>query len=423
MDQGIAELSPRLSDAEVAEWRREAATALIARHERVIRRTARRYSSCADDAEDAYQRAVEILLCKAPLIEPERLVRWMHTVTRHEAYAVRRQRGRGLETSIVETDDGLEVDALDLVPSESPEPAEESERSERIARSREALKALKPHEVRALTLKAEGYSYTEIGEMTGWSRTKINRLMVEGRRRFLDVFADIEEGRRCEQLAGALSSFADGEIGDTERTLLMEHLAQCAHCRAKLRAYRGVPHTVLQLAPVMALGGTAGGRGLSDRFVAGLDRAREVAASILHRGPAVEASQAVAAGGPRGGGLAVLGVVCGLGAAGGGAAVCVDNGIVDNPFEGQSPISQEKPAAEVQPTAVEAAAQTVPSVAPPPEPEPIQTPARQREREFGFEGSATAGSGGGTSEFGGAPAGGGTSSGGGAGAGGFGFEK
>ena len=39
---------------------------MIAQHERSLRRTARRYSLCADDADDAYQRALEILLVKAP---------------------------------------------------------------------------------------------------------------------------------------------------------------------------------------------------------------------------------------------------------------------------------------------------------------------------------------------------------------------
>ena len=31
-----------------------------------LRRTARRFSLCADDAEDAYQRAVEIMLTRSP---------------------------------------------------------------------------------------------------------------------------------------------------------------------------------------------------------------------------------------------------------------------------------------------------------------------------------------------------------------------
>ena len=68
-----------------AESRRRAATELIESHDAVFRRTARRYSICADDAEDAYQRALEILLTKAPPIEGDGLVRWMQTVTKREA--------------------------------------------------------------------------------------------------------------------------------------------------------------------------------------------------------------------------------------------------------------------------------------------------------------------------------------------------
>src|SRR5262249_14673310 len=51
--------SENQADGETAspESRRRAASALIATHDRVFRRTARRYSICADDAEDAYQRA------------------------------------------------------------------------------------------------------------------------------------------------------------------------------------------------------------------------------------------------------------------------------------------------------------------------------------------------------------------------------
>src|SRR3954447_20647897 len=76
------------------ESRRRAAKALIGTHDAVFRRTARRYSICADDSEDAYQRALEILLTKAPRIEGDSLVRWMQTVTKREALAVRRQRER-----------------------------------------------------------------------------------------------------------------------------------------------------------------------------------------------------------------------------------------------------------------------------------------------------------------------------------------
>jgi hypothetical protein len=44
---------------------------------------------------------------------------------------------------------------------------------ERVSRSAEALCALKPDERRALMLKAQGYSYQEIGEHFGWTYTNI----------------------------------------------------------------------------------------------------------------------------------------------------------------------------------------------------------------------------------------------------------
>ena len=65
------------------------AVELVAHHEAALRRTARRYSLCADDAEDAYQRALEILLTKAPTDDLRELIRWTQTVTKHEALAVR----------------------------------------------------------------------------------------------------------------------------------------------------------------------------------------------------------------------------------------------------------------------------------------------------------------------------------------------
>ena len=65
----------------------------------------------------------------------------------------------------------MERDPLDLIASDAPGPNDRAARRERVARSGEALRALKPQEVRALTLKAQGYSYAEIGEITGWTYT------------------------------------------------------------------------------------------------------------------------------------------------------------------------------------------------------------------------------------------------------------
>lgn len=150
--------------------RKRAAVELIRRQERALRRTARRYSLCADDAEDALQRALEILLTKAPTSDQRELIRWMQTVTKHEALAVRRNRERNLGTPASSGRD-QDSDWVQLIPSEKDGPADVAERRERIGKAREALKALKPQELRALTLLAEGYSYAEICELTEWSYT------------------------------------------------------------------------------------------------------------------------------------------------------------------------------------------------------------------------------------------------------------
>jgi RNA polymerase sigma factor (sigma-70 family) len=154
--------------------RKRVAIEMLAKHERSLRRTARRYSICAADADDAFQRALEILLVKAPPGEARELVRWMQTVTKHEALAIRRSRERQMGTPGPAPQAGEEApDWMALIPSQGAGPAERFERREVIARSREALKTLKPAELKALTLLAEGYSYVEIGEMTGYSQTKV----------------------------------------------------------------------------------------------------------------------------------------------------------------------------------------------------------------------------------------------------------
>lgn len=149
--------------------RKRAAVELIRSEERTLRRTARRFSSCEDDAEDAYQRALEILLTKAPTTDQRQLIKWMQTVTKHEALAVGRQRERVLTKLPPGADE--DQDWLELLPSTNDGPADLAERHERVARAREALQTLKPHELKALTLLAHGYSYEEIGSRTGWSHT------------------------------------------------------------------------------------------------------------------------------------------------------------------------------------------------------------------------------------------------------------
>ena len=65
-------------------------------------RVARRYSLCADDAHDAYQRGLEILMRHAARLDPERAAGWLHTVVyRHLGTLARLARRGRLSASIL----------------------------------------------------------------------------------------------------------------------------------------------------------------------------------------------------------------------------------------------------------------------------------------------------------------------------------
>jgi RNA polymerase sigma factor (sigma-70 family) len=160
---------------EVAQARHRAAADLFATHAGSIRAAARRVSLCADDADDACQRALIILLTKAPALPQPALLRWMRVVTRREALRVRRNRERLLAGGGGEF---LELQASDrLATSERVE-----QRADAVERLR-SLTVLKPDERRAIVLQARGYSYAEIQDITGWTHTKVNRCLAEGRAR------------------------------------------------------------------------------------------------------------------------------------------------------------------------------------------------------------------------------------------------
>lgn len=343
--------------------RKRAAVELVARDDAELRHTARRFSLCEDDAEDAYQRALEILLVKAPSDRPRELIRWMKTVVKHEALAIRRYRERMLGV-------GGDVgdDPIARIASSGAGPGERLELGEHVARSREALQALKPAELRSLTLLAAGYSYAEIGEITGFSQTKVNRCLAEGRQRFRQLLTRSEDGSRCAELAPLLSAYCDGEAGDGAAVAVREHLRACAACRTTMRAYRATPAAVAALAPVLP----------ASRSL--LDRAQELLVGLHSRLPGgggsgeTGVSQIAAAGGTRGAGMAALAKVLAICAGTvGGAAACVATGVAPAPL-GMEPEHATRARIErVSPHVVEEA--TAPPVVY--EPEPAQEPQPQ----------------------------------------------
>jgi RNA polymerase sigma factor (sigma-70 family) len=256
----------------------EAALALLARHGPQILATARRYAATPEDAEDAYQRGLEILLTKAPTTRDEELVPWLKTVVKHEAFSLRRQRERHSPV----TDDG-ELGDRPTPPAITHDAAV---RYERLRQGAEALHQLKPQEIRALLLKAQGYSYREICEITGWTYTKVNRCLTEGRRAFLRRVAGIEAGSECRRLEPLLSALADGEASAEQLATLRPHLKTCLSCRAALREFRAAPARVAALTPPAVLAAGGDGR-LRAWFESALGAVQHKAAALGERTHAI----------------------------------------------------------------------------------------------------------------------------------------
>jgi RNA polymerase sigma factor (sigma-70 family) len=200
--------------------------AVVARHGDQLTRIARSYSLCTDDAQDAVQRALEIYMRRVESLDPATELAWLKVVVKHEALAVRRSRA-----SV--TAEEVDLDAVPAVGMRSVE--ERLESAERVERSAEVMRRLKRDEARALMLKAEGLSYVEIGERLGWTYTKVNRCITEGRRRFMKLYAELESGVECERLAPTVVALAAGTASSDALLELRPHLRNCSACRATVR--------------------------------------------------------------------------------------------------------------------------------------------------------------------------------------------
>ena len=262
----------------------QAALALLARHGAQILATARRYAANPDDAEDAYQRGLEILLTKAPTTREEELVPWLKTVVKHEAFALRRQRERLTPV----TGDGEPVERGTAAAATH----EQAERYERLSQSAEALSRLKPQEIRCLVLRAQGLSYREICNATGFTYTKVNRCLTEGRQALSGRLAGIEGGLECARLAPLLSALADGEADAAALARLRPHLKTCLSCRARLREFRAAPQRVAALVPVALPAGEDGMRRLLESAVGAVQQKAEALLAATHHKAAVLSERA-----------------------------------------------------------------------------------------------------------------------------------
>ena len=351
-----------------------AALGLLARHGAQILATARRYAATPEDAEDAFQRGLEILLTKAPSTREDELIPWLKTVVKHEAFALRRQRDRHSPV----TDDGELRDR----PAPTAVTHEQAERLERLRQGAEALGHLKPNEIRALVLKAEGFSYREICAMTGWSYTKVNRLLTEGRRAFLRRVSGIQRGADCERYEPLLSALADGEASAEDLETLRPHMRTCLSCRAALREFRAAPDRVAGLLPPAALLASDGGpvRNLFESVLGAAQHKTAAMGDRLHAAAELATGQKVAAVAASAAALAGGGTAVDEFANHQGPPVTTTEQVEAKPVKEEVPIVPS-PAPAPAPTEPDPAGSD-PAAAPAPAPEPPPAPPPSPATEF-----------------------------------------
>ena len=215
-------------------------------------RFAARYTRSLHDAEDAYQRAMEIALTRAPVTEQRRFMAWLHTVLRNEALAVakiRRREGPGFEADVPEAyenslEEAVGIDAL-------------AEWRERYRSIQDGLAGLTDAQRICLMLQSAGVSYERIHEITGYSLRKVERSVLEGRARLAAWEVRLASGEACERLDPLIDRVAAAQATAKEARVVSRHVRHCGHCRAVLRDRRESNEWLAGLVPVALLSGQA----------------------------------------------------------------------------------------------------------------------------------------------------------------------
>lgn len=150
------------------------------RREKLLR-IARRNGGVRIDPEEAVQEALTLFLAQYDPEGEAPPFPWLSLTLRRLCWAERdRRRHAG---RIGDTPDALGTSDEPLWRQHrlAVEPEDPVGRLDRARETRESLARLMPDERRALSMIAFGYSYREIGQRNGWTYTKVNRCVTEGR--------------------------------------------------------------------------------------------------------------------------------------------------------------------------------------------------------------------------------------------------
>jgi DNA-directed RNA polymerase specialized sigma24 family protein len=144
-----------------------AAELFAERHDHLLR-IARHNSWREADAHDALQEAFAAFLATYDPGRGSPTLAWLTLVLKRACWRANESRPLEYEPAAL----------AEILTGTAPDPVRRV-----LARedARRRLRALKREERRAVVLHAAGYTYGEIGERCGWTHTKVNRCLYEGR--------------------------------------------------------------------------------------------------------------------------------------------------------------------------------------------------------------------------------------------------
>ncbi|MCB0881932.1 MAG: sigma-70 family RNA polymerase sigma factor, partial [Thermoleophilia bacterium] len=229
-----------------SDQRHAAVLAALASAPRLLRFAAR-ITRDLDDAEDAYQRSMEIALRSAPVVEADRFMAWLRTVLRNEAISVaqrRRREGPGLCEDAAVTADRS---------GGTREPTGLEAWRHRYQAVTEAFDHLTDPQRVCIILQARGASYADICQATGFTRRKVERSILEGRAALRRWEGMVETGEACARVRGDFDDVVAGTADGRQRRRVQHHTRHCLHCHGVLRTRRIHRDALSALAPACLL--------------------------------------------------------------------------------------------------------------------------------------------------------------------------
>jgi RNA polymerase sigma factor (sigma-70 family) len=154
---------------------------LYATHHRRLLAIGKRNSSSTEDAEEALHDAFILFIDHFDPDAGAPPLAWLTLTLKRRCWATYRRQHLLQQQQPLPSDDTTSSDATNELLDPSRLPDELAVAAANLSEARDKIKQLKDDERRALGLLAIGYSYREICQITGWTYTKVNRCISEGR--------------------------------------------------------------------------------------------------------------------------------------------------------------------------------------------------------------------------------------------------